>query len=424
MPAVRSKKVVLQSVKGMHDIMPQDQPLWERLRKVTRDIGEEYNCMRIDTPLVEKAELFERGVGAVSDIVEKQMYMLKTSDGDRLVLRPEFTASIARAYIEHGLSHISQPVKLYYIGPVYRHEQPQEGRFREFYQAGFEIMGGDSDPVHDAQAITLGHRFLEEMKVGKVMIHINSIGCKQCRPFYRKKLIDYYKNQSPCRTCKRRLLINPLRVLDCKEKECEEIKKGAPAMLDSLCSLCKNHFRLVLEYLDELKFSYMLNNYLVRGLDYYSRTVFEFFTEGSDSALGGGGRYDYLLEMLGSKPVPAVGFSLGLERILMVVKARGTVFPARAKPKVFFIHIGDLAKKKSLSLIENLRRSGVHVEESLGRDSLKSQLSVADKGGAQFALIFGQMEAFEESIIIRDLATGAQETVLLAKLAEAMKKRL
>lgn len=424
MPPGKLKKTALQSVKGMHDILPQDQLFWERLRKVTRDLGEDYNCMRIDTPLVEKAELFERGIGMATDVVEKQMYAVKTKEGDRLVLRPEFTAAVARAYLEHGLSHLAQPLKLYYIGSLYRHEQPQEGRQREFYQAGFEIIGGESDPVYDAQTIIIAHRFLEEMKMGKLTIQINSIGCKQCRPFYRKKLVDYYKNQPACKTCKRRIAVNPLRVLDCKENKCQDIKKGAPAILDSLCVACRAHFKLTLEYLDELKLPYMLNNYLVRGLDYYSRTVFEIFTEGFDGALAGGGRYDYLLEMMGSKPVPAVGVALGLERIVMMLKKNNVVFSARSKPKLFFIHIGDLAKKKSLSLIENLRRNGIHIEESLGKDSLKGQLAAADKRGAQFALIFGQMEAFEESIIIRDLATGVQETVLLAKLVEAVKKRL
>lgn len=418
------KKKAVQSVKGMHDILPHAQAVWEKMRKVTRDVGEEYNFMRIDTPLVEPAELFERGVGAVSDIVEKQMYAIKTKDSDRLVLRPEFTAPVARAYIEHGLNHLPQPAKLYYLGSLYRYEAPQEGRYREFHQNGFEIIGGDDDPVYDAHTVTVAYRFLEEMKVANAMIQINSIGCRQCRPFYRKKLVEYYKNKPACKTCKRRIAMNPLRVLDCKEKECAEVKKGAPAMLDSLCAVCKTHFKLVLEYLDELKIPYMLNNCLVRGLDYYNRTVFEIFTEGNDTALGGGGRYDYLVELMGGKPAPAVGCALGLERVALALEAQGVHVSTRAKPKVFFIHIGDLAKKKSLSLMESVRRAGIHVEESLGKDSLKGQLSVADKRGAQLALIFGQMEAFEESIIIRDLETGAQETVPLTKLIEAVKKRL
>ncbi len=417
-------KKALQSVKGMHDILPADQPLWEKMRKVARELGEDYNFERIDTPLVEPMALFERTVGESSDIVEKQMYVLKTKEDDPLVLRPEATASVARAYVEHGMAHVPQPAKLYYFGPLYRHEQPQEGRVRQFHQAGFEIIGGESDPVYDAQTVAVAHRFLEEMKVGKLEIRINSIGCKQCRPIYRKKLVDYYKSRPSCKTCKRRILLNPLRVLDCKEKECEVTKAGAPAMIDSLCAPCRGHFKLVLEYLDELGLSYMLDNHLVRGLDYYSRTVFEIFAEGWDAALAGGGRYDYLLELLGAKATPAVGCAVGLERVGVALAKQGVTVTAKQRPRVHFIHIGDLAKKKSLSLIEALRRGGVHVEESLGKDSLKGQLAAADKNGAELALIFGQMEAFEESIIIRDLKTGAQETVLLAKFVEAVKKRL
>lgn len=408
----------------MHDILPADQPLWEKLRKVARELGEDYNFERIDTPLVEPMALFERTAGESSDIVEKQMYVLKTKEDDSLVLRPEATASVARAYVEHGMAHVPQPVKLYYFGPLYRHEQPQEGRVRQFHQAGFEIIGGDSDAVYDAQIVAVAYRFLEEMKVGKLEIRINSIGCKQCRPIYRKKLVDYYKSRPSCKTCKRRITVNPLRVLDCKEKECATTKAGAPAMIDSLCTGCRGHFKLVLEYLDELGLSYMLDNQLVRGLDYYSRTVFEIFTEGWDAALAGGGRYDYLLELLGAKATPAVGCAMGLERVGLALARQGTPVTAKQKNRVHFIHIGDLAKKKSLSLIEALRRGGVHVAESLGKDSLKGQLAAADKAGAELALIFGQMEAFEESIIIRDLKTGAQETVLLTKFVEAVKKRL
>lgn len=425
MATAKPKKTALQSVKGMRDLLPKDQAIWEKIRKVTRDLGEDYNFMRIDTPLVEGAALFERGVGESSDIVEKQMYSIKNKDDAALILRPEFTAPVVRAYIEHGMSHMSQPVKLYYIGSLYRYEQPQEGRYREFYQNGFEMIGGESDPLYDAQMIMIAYRFLEEMKIGKLMAQVNSIGCRQCRPLYRKKLVDYYKSKPACKTCKRRLLVNPLRVLDCKEKECDPIKKGAPAMIDSLCVLCRGHFKLVLEYLDEVKLPYMLNNSLVRGLDYYNRTVFEIFSGESDLALGGGGRYDHLVELLGGKPAPAVGFSIGLDRVVLMLD-RQEPAPAtrKEKRKVFFITIGDLAKKRALPLIESLRRAGVHVEEFIGKDSLRGQLAAADKRGAEIALIFGQMEAFEDSIIIRDLKTGAQETVLLIKMVESVKKKL
>lgn len=424
MQSSKPKKTALQSVKGMRDILPEAASVWNLFRTVMRRMEEEYGFSRIETPAVENAALFERSAGESSDIVERQMYSVKAGAGDRLVLRPEFTAPVARAYIEHGMAHLPQPVKLCYEGTLYRHEQPQEGRYREFRQAGFEIMGGESDPAYDAQTIMLACRFLKEAGLSKLAVHVNSIGCRQCRLLYRKKLVEHYKNRPACKTCRRRLVSNPLRVLDCKEKGCEETKKTAPGMIDSLCAPCRGHFKLVLEYLDEVKVPYMLNPHLVRGLDYYNRTVFEIFAEGNDSALGGGGRYDYLVETLGGKSTPAVGCAIGLDRVALALEKAGIAVSERKPAKVFFITIGDLAKKKGLGLIESLRRAGIRVEESLGKDSLKGQLSVADKRGAELALIFGQMEAFEESIIIRDLETGAQETVLLAKLVESVKKRL
>ncbi len=424
MTVSRPKKSALQSVKGMRDILPAEMPVWDLFRSVFRRMEEEYGFMRIETPAVEPTALFERSAGETSDIVERQMYAVKGGDADRLVLRPEFTAPVCRAYIEHGMSHMPQPVKLCYEGTLYRHEAPQEGRYREFRTAGFEIIGGESDPVYDAQAIMLAYRFLEETGLSKLSAQVNSIGCKQCRPLYRKKLTDYYKNRPSCKTCKKRIVANPLRVLDCKEKMCEETKKTAPGMIDSLCILCRGHFKLVLEYLDEAKVPYILNPHLVRGLDYYNRTVFELFVEGWDTALGGGGRYDYLVELLGGKSTPAVGCGLGLDRAKIALEKQGVKISERPAAKVFFITIGDLAKKKGLALIETLRRAGIPVEETMGKDSLKGQLGTADKRGATIALIFGQMEAFEESVIIRDLKTGSQETVLLKKMVEAVRKKI
>ncbi len=441
------KKGLFQSPKGMHDILPAEEGLWEKVRKEVREIATSYNFLRIDTTLLEPAELLEKSLGATSDVVEKQMFVMKTKGGDSLVLRPEGTASIARSYIEHGLSQLGSPAKMYYMGPMFRYEQPQAGRFRQFHQAGFEIMGGDDDPIYDAQVILACFRLLEALKIKKVMTKINTIGCKNCRPVYRKKLLEYYKGRVSgakgkvvCRDCERRMQSNPLRLLDCKSEECQEVKKDAPVILNWLCSYCKAHFKAVLEYLDELKIPYVLDNFLVRGLDYYNRTVFEFFAEiperasdGKDDgrekmpmdlALGGGGRYDYLIELLGGRDTPAVGGALGVERLVEVMKMTGVIVPSKPKFKVFLIHIGDLAKKKSLMLIEELRNEGVDAAESLGRESLKAQLRMADKSGAPFALIFGQKEALEESIILRDLQTGAQETITLRRMAFEVKRRL
>ena len=424
MATTKKKKPIFQSVKGMHDILPADQPLWERMRKVARDLAESYTYNRIDTPLLEKAELFERGIGQATDIVEKQMFILKTKSDERLALRPEGTAAIVRAYLEQGLDHLPQPLKLYYLGPMYRYEQPQAGRLRQFHQLGFEILGGESDAVYDAQAILACYRFLEEMKLDRLNIQINSIGCKSCRLLYRKKLVDYYKNKNSCKTCKKRLAFNPLRLLDCREKECQEMKKAAPLFLDTLCPNCSQHFKRVLEYLDELRLPYLLNHYLVRGLDYYNRTVFEIYHECWDDALASGGRYDYLAEMLGGRPLSAVGGAIGWERVLLLIKNQNITFPGRPKAKAFFIHIGESAKKRSLSLIEELRRGGIIIQDSLGKDSLNAQLRAADREGAALALIFGQKEVYEAEIIIRDLKSGGQETVPLVKIVEEVKKRL
>jgi len=422
----KNKALALQTPKGMHDILPQDQVFWNRIKRQVKEIAEYYSFLRIDTPILERAELFERSLGETTDVVEKQMFVFKSKGKDRLVLRPEGTASIARAYIQHGLSHIAQPLKLYYEGPMFRYEQPQAGRFRQFHQAGFEMISHDDDPIYDAQVILACYRAIEGLKIKKLTIQINTIGCKNCRPAYRQKLQNYYKSRERhlCRDCRRRLTTNPLRLLDCQNKDCQDLKKDAPIMLDNLCGFCNSHFKAVLEYIEELKLPYNLNNHLVRGLDYYNRTVFEIFAEGFYSALAGGGRYDYLIELLGGRHSSAVGGAIGLERLIEVIKASNIIFPMKTKNKVFLIHIGNLAKKKSLTLIEELRNNNIDILESLGKDSLKAQLRSADKFKCPLALIFGQKEAFEESIIIRDLHYGTQETVPLKKMADVIKRKL
>lgn len=422
------KATFLKSPRGMHDILPDNQPLWNKVRKTLDEVAEFYNFSRIDTPILENAEIFERGVGEATDIVEKQMFVLRTKGRDRLVLRPENTAGIVRAYLEHSLSRLGQPLKLYYIGPFFRYERPQFGRSRQFHQVGFEILGDKDDPLYDAQIILTTYRFYAELKVKNIIIQLNSIGCKNCRAIYRRRLQDYYKKLEAkiCKDCRRRLTLNPLRLLDCKEEKCEALKKDAPIMINYLCVNCSAHFKMVLEYLDELSLPYVLNHSLVRGLDYYSRTVFEFVTEGDFLALGGGGRYDYLAEVLAGKKVhlPAVGSAPGLERIIETMKFQGVSGIQRARPKVFVVQLGAAAKKKSLSIIEKFRGTNIRAVEALGRDSLKSQLKVADKEGVALALILGQQEVFADAVIIRDMQSGAQETVPLAKVVEETKRRL
>ncbi len=422
----KQKVPTIQAPKGMHDILPGDQELWAKVRKTAKDIADYYNFLRIDTPLLERSDLFERSIGFQTDIVEKQMFTIKTKGKEELVLRPEATAPVARAFIEHSLGQtLGLPLKLYYEGAMFRYEQPQAGRYRQFHQLGFEIISGDDDPILDAQIILVFFRFLEGLKIKDVTVGINSIGCKNCRPGYRRELQAFYRGRRGelCEDCKRRLDTNPLRLLDCKVPGCQPVKENAPIAVDHLCNACRSHFRTLLEYVEELGLPYRLDHRLVRGLDYYTKTVFEISGDGG-IALGGGGRYDYLIELLGGKNSPAVGWAAGLDRIVEFMKAKGIAAASRLKPKPSLIYIGELAKKKSLKLVEELRRAGLEITEMLGRESLNAQLRNADKIHSPYALILGQKEVFEESIIVRDMKSGVQETVPLAKLVEVIKKRL
>ncbi len=418
------EKVSFQTPRGMRDILPSEWPVWEKFYRTAREIAEAYNFGRITTPVMEQADLFVRGVGESTDIVEKEMYIVRTKGGDKLALRPEITAPAVRSYIQHGMHKLPQPVRLYYLEPLFRHENPQAGRYRELHQFGLEVLGGENDPVYDAQVIIATYRFLEELKLKGAMVQINSIGCRVCRPNYIRRLAEHYKSKKICKDCERRIKTSPLRVLDCKNEVCKVVKSTAPSILDNLCSACKSHFKGVLEFLDEVSIPYILNPLLVRGLDYYSRTVFEVFPENGELALAGGGRYDYLAEMLGGRSTPAVGMAAGVERLIEAATASGGLSPAKPKPKIFLVHVGEMTKRKALAIVEEFRRHGVGIAEALGKDSLSAQLERAAKIGAPLSLIFGQKEAFEENIIIRDMLTGVQEAVPLSKVIDEVKKRL
>ncbi len=414
-------------IKGMHDILPEDFKLFAAVKSIIDKFASFYNFSPIETPVLESLELFERSSGQSTEVVQKQMFSLLTKGGDALAVRPEGTPGIVRAYIEHGLSHAPHPLKLYYYGYMFRYEKPQAGRYRQFHQAGFEIFSNEIDPIYDVQAILTSDRILEAIGIKNLTVQINSIGDKNCRPPYLEKLIKYYKSKSKllCADCKERLKKNPLRLLDCKEDQCQELKLEAPKLLDFLDSNCRNHFRRVLEYLEDLHIPYMLNTSLVRGLDYYTKTVFEITAEGLDASLAGGGRYDYLAELLGGRKTPAVGVAIGIERVIEIIKAHNINLPMpKVKSKIFISQIGEAAKKKALSLIEDLRNEGILVAEALGKDSLRAQMKMADRYGADIGLILGQREVYEETIIVRDLKSGVQETVPLKRLAEELKKRL
>lgn len=419
----------LQAPKGMHDVLPADQPYWDRIEGIVKDLARAYGFARLEPPVLEFAELYNKTSGEESDVVLKEMYTLRTKGGDVLALRPEYTPGMARAYLENSLSRLGQPQKLFYFGPVFRHDRPQLGRYRQFAQIGFETLAGPNDPVYDAEIISVFSDLLAELKIKNVALKINSIGCRVCRPIYKKQLTNYYKSHEKalCPDCVKRLKTNPLRLLDCKSEECVKLKAKAPNFLDKLCSMCTEYFKSVLEYLEEIGIPYELDNHLVRGLDYYSRTVFEMYADGKEAEIGAlpaGGRYDYLMEMIGGHLTPAVGAACGVERLIAVMKGKEIALPVRMQKRVFLAHAGDLAKKKAFGLLKQLRAQGICVSESLAKESLAAQLKTADKEGIGLALILGQKEIYEKSIIVRDLKTGLQEAISQEKLVEEIKKRL
>lgn len=424
------KKPKFQSPTGMHDILPEEQRFFQRIYNIVENIANFYQFQKIETPILEETELFSKGIGIATDIVGKQMYSFRTKGGDYLTLRPEGTASIVRAYIQQGMFNLPQPVKLWYFSPFFRYEHPQTGRYRQFWQYGFEVLG-EEGPIIDVQIIQIFYNILREIRFKNLIVEINSIGDSQCRPYYKKLLVSYFRTReaSLCSDCKRRLRENPLRILDCKEEKCQPIKAQAPQMVDHLCEECRKHFREVLEFLDEIELPYHLNPYLVRGLDYYTKTVFEIYEDSEEGqkqgALVGGGRYDALVKLLGGKPTPACGGAAGIERIIMLMKKRAVGgWRPPALPKIFLAQLGNLAKRKSLKLLEDFRKEKILVSESFGRDSLKAQLSKANKIGVKYTLILGQKEALEGTIIIRDMVSGKQETLKIEKIVREMKKRL
>lgn len=422
------EEILMQPPRGMRDLLPGDQPYWNQLRRILSRISLEYGFQRIDTPAVEYANLFIRSIGKGTDIVDKEMYIFTTKGGDKVALRPELTAGLGRAYIQHGMTVLSKPVKLFSTGPVYRYDRPQEGRYREHFQANFDAFG-EQDPILDAQLIQLAHRVVTSLGIKNIQFQVNSIGCPKCRKEYQELLVAYFesKKQKLCLNCKKRLEINPLRILDCKEDKCIQVAATAPQSIDRLCTECRVHFKSLLEYLDELDLPYVINPRLVRGLSYYTKTVFEIWSgdeEGKKHSLGGGGRYDHLIEELGGEHTPAIGFGLGMDRLVQEMKRVHAKMYIEPKPRVFLAQLGDLAKKKSLNVFAELQKNGILTAESFGRGSLKSQLRVADRLGVEITLIIGQKEALDETVIVKDMVSGTQETVSHERLIIAVKKIL
>ena len=423
-------KIKYQSLTGMHDILPEEQVYLKRIQKVVESVANSYTFDKIETPILEFAEVFQKAVGDDTDIVGKEMYTFRTKGGDLVALRPEGTSAVMRSYLEHGMHNLPQPVKLWYIGPFFRYERPQAGRFRQFHQFGFEVIG-EASPSIDSQIIQMSYDVLKEVGFKNLTIEVNSIGDSECRPYFKKILTSYFKSRrsSLCTDCQRRLKENPLRILDCKEEKCQRIKASAPQIIDHLCEKCHAHFKDVLEFLDELELPYTLNPYLVRGLDYYTKTVFEIVETTEDGkSLGtliGGGRYDNLSKLLGGRDTPGCGSAAGIERIISLMKTREMKTGAKVEePKIFLAQLGQLAKRKGMKLFEEFRAAKIAVAESFSKDSLKAQLRTANKLNIKWVLIFGQKEALEDFITLRDMDTGTQSEIKLDKVVEEMKEML
>jgi len=411
--------------RGTQDILPGDQPYWDFIRDVAARTCGLFGYERIETPVFEEASLFTRGVGEVTDIVQKEMYVFEDRGGLELALRPEGTAPVCRAYLEHGMHNLPQPVRLWYWTPIFRYDRPQAGRYRQHHQFGAEAMG-DASPAVDAEIIELLWRFYEALGLTGLTLHLNSIGDQKCRPQYLELLREYYRDKLSvvCDDCRARFERNPLRLLDCKEDRCQPVIAGAPPITDHLCEDCFSHFSDLQSYLAAAGVPFTQNPRLVRGLDYYTRTVFEVQPpeEGGQSTIGGGGRYDGLMELLGGNPTPGIGFGSGIERTILNLKRQSVQIAAPKQPQVYIsVQTAD-ARVPAFSLASELRRAGIASLMGSGERSLKAQMRAADAHRARYAAILGARELAEGSVTIRHLANGTQETVAKARVAEYVRQ--
>lgn len=424
-------KQTYQTPRGTKDILPSEQPYWMCLRQTAEKalLGLGFN--RIDLPHLENSDIFSRGIGTDTDIVSKEMFAIEPRADDesvRLALRPEGTAGCVRSFIQNGMSSWSQPVRLFYTGAMFRHERPQKGRYREFYQIGVEIFG-DESPESDYLVIMSAWEILSRLGLKNLIVYLNSIGCTKCRPKYLAKLKKYYKENlsALCEDCQRRYEANPLRLLDCKNESCQKLSKNAPIILDSLCSECKDHFQKTLEYLDYFTIRYDIDPKLVRGLDYYTNTVFEIVgknDQSRQSTIVGGGRYNGLVELLGGQKTPAVGYSLGMERVISLMKEQNVTIEKPRAVEICILQLGEKAKGVSKNIYDALSKNNINVYFVPSNDGLRQQIKMASKLGAKYAIIIGQQEAVKDEIILRDLEASSQEVFPTRDLIETVKTRL
>lgn len=421
--------MVIKAPRGTRDLLPGEIEKWHYVEKVAREISEIYGYQEIRTPIFEHTELFQRGIGDTTDVVQKEMYTFKDRGGRSITLRPEGTAAVVRAYLENHLNNQPQPVKVYYLGPMFRYDRPQAGRMRQFHQLGIEAFGS-SDPALDTEVICYTYDFFYRLGLRGLCVQVNSVGCPECRSLFGKALICFmekYKG-SLCENCRDRLDRNPLRILDCKEQSCQKLMEGAPSIYDYLCRDCSEHFEQVQSYLELSRVPFEVNEQLVRGLDYYTQTVFEVLPQpqgNGQTSLAGGGRYSNLVEICGGPATPGIGVAIGLERVLLVLKSQGVELPIEKRDSVFIATAGDdpagNLKREAMRLLLELRRSDVPAEKDFLGRSLKSQMKQASRIGASYVVILGTDELQSGTVVVRDMKKGEQIEVSREGLLEYLK---
>ncbi|MDO4881944.1 MAG: histidine--tRNA ligase [Oscillospiraceae bacterium] len=408
--------LITKKIKGTEDVLPKQSYRWQFIEKIMREESKAYGFKEIRTPVFEHTELFARGVGQTTDVVQKEMYTFTTKGGESVTLRPEGTAGAARAVLEHALDNEGLPIKASYFVSCYRYEKPQAGRLREFHQFGLEEYGTQS-PAADAELICAAQSVLDRLGLNQIHLELNSIGCPECRAKYNQALREYFGQFKDrlCDTCLSRLEKNPMRLLDCKSPQDQELAKDAPKITDYLCEECENHFSEVKRYLDSAGVEYTVNPKIVRGLDYYTKTVFEFVTDciGAQGTVCGGGRYDGLIEELGGKHMPSLGFAMGLERLLMVMDAQGINIPDDDKCALYIATMGDDAKVKAFELLRRVRECGLIAETDVVGRGLRAQMKYADKIGAKYSLVLGDNELSDNKAKVKNMETGEQTELAL-----------
>jgi histidyl-tRNA synthetase len=414
----------MKAPRGIHDILPDDTPKWQALEALMREFAARYGYREIRTPLLEHTEVFQRTAGETSDIVEHEMYTFEDRGGRSLTLRPEGTAGVVRAYLEHGMASWPQPVRLYYIAPMFRYDRPQKGRYRMHHQFGGEVLGSAS-PAADVEVLSLPIRLIQTLGLTEVQVRVNSVGDQVCRPRYVEALREYFRpyRDQLCEDCRRRLDVNPLRILECKEPACHQIAQGAPRITEYLCADCRAHFDEVKRLFGLLEIPYTEDPFIVRGLDYYTRTAAEIHSGrlgGAQHQVLGGGRYDGLAEQLGGPHTPGVGFGLGMERLLLVLEAEGLVVPAATHPAeldIFIAAVGEPAQREAFRVLDRLRTAGLRAVGEMIDRGLRAQMKQADRLGVRFAVIIGDQELAAHRAGVRDMRTGTQQDVPFEQLA-------